>query len=45
MAPKGFWVGYPVFSRLRVGTMVGHHIPVESFPLAAFSALTGLGTT
>ena len=41
--PSGVWVGYPVFSRPLVGTIVWNHTSVGRLPRAAFSALTRLG--
>src|SRR5699024_881087 len=41
--PRGFWVGYPVFS-LPVGdTIVCHHTSVGSFPRSRFSLVTRPG--
>ena len=41
--PSGFCVGYPVFSRPLVGTIVCHHTSVGSLPRAAFSGVTSPG--
>ena len=37
---RGFWVGYQVFSRPTVLTMVFHQTSVGVFPMAAFVAPT-----
>ena len=41
--PSGFCVGYPVFSRPLVGTIVWNQTSVGRLPRAAFSALTSPG--